>query len=495
MPLVLWFNGGPGCASTVALLQENGPFTLQHSPFHSSSSAHRHRRAFELVYNPYSWSEYAHMLYIDQPVGVGFSSPVPPLPTSSIPSSQGAIARSLHYALTHFLAHHHPELSDSPISLSGESYAAKYIPSLAAYTIAMNRCKDRHGTAPHEAERTEDKGGEDDGDSTALTRREREDRHLHRYYATFRSLNISTDCRTEPVDMNDPPIPLQSLLIGNGVYSPLLQRFAFRPLALSLGLIDVKQANQYAALEGHCLGLLRKAVITETSEHLLLEAEAACSRMHSLILAMSGHVDTSDLRRYTDVFNKTLFVDFLNDPALRREWHIPSSHPPLKSDCNSDVHQRLRADTMRGVRGLLPFLLYSLPITVYTGSFDLKDGTWANEVLLDSLWDWDDRASWFLSRRFVWRPLPSLAQNKEMQNRTSHFLQNHTSNLWLSSGAEEHYGYSKSYGNLSFITVTQAGRRTRLPPPFPALRAPDRCAARTFASSASLPVSCPVSPC
>ena len=46
--------------------------------------------------------------------------------------------------------------------------------------------------------------------------------------------------------------------------------------------------------------------------------------------------------------------------------------PELESDCNKKVHDALRADTMRGVRGLLPFLLKYLPITVYTGNFDLK---------------------------------------------------------------------------------------------------------------------------
>ena len=341
---------------------------------------------------------------------------------------------------------------------------SRYIPSFASFIIGQNRCKARHQEKRRSlTEKDEDSDGEEEeekeeqGTKDAIaSRREREDRHIHRYNATFRSLNLRMTCDNS-TDRSAPPIPLQSLLIGNGVYSPLLQRFAFRPLALSLGLIDVKQANQYAALESHCLGLLRKAVIVETSEKLLIEAEHACGRMHSLIVAMSGGVDTSDLRRYTDVFNKTLFVEFLNHPLTRKAWHIPSAYPTLKSDCNKEVHERLRADTMRGVRGLLPFLLYSLPVTVFTGNLDMKDGTWANEILLDSLWDWDDRAEWFLSRRYVWRPLPSLRSNGLYKNRTINFLQNHTSNMWLSSGAESVYGYSKTYGNLSFVTVSQAG--------------------------------------
>eukprot|EP00741_Cyanophora_paradoxa_P000870 tig00000448_g840.t1 len=42
-PIVLWLTGGPGCSSELALLTENGPFTLQHNG--------------TLVRNPYSWNE------------------------------------------------------------------------------------------------------------------------------------------------------------------------------------------------------------------------------------------------------------------------------------------------------------------------------------------------------------------------------------------------------------------------------------------------------
>ena len=534
-PLVVWLNGGPGCASTVALLQEHGPFTLRHAPFvtaetqpasrplfpffSSSSSSEPSTSPYELVHNPYSWSNHAHMLYIDQPVGVGFShSPSSPHSTASTPSTQGELAMQMHHALTHFLLHHHPRLRHARLILSGESYAAKYQPAIASYILSRNRCKE---IAEAAAEARHQHHSFSKAERRQQEKEEEQGGHYHRYYATFHSLNLSMSCEPRiplaPLHLN-----LQSLLIGNGVYSPLLQRFAFRPLALALGLMDVRQANQYAVLEAECLAHLRRALVTETDTELLLEAEKACGRMHSIILAMSGHVDTSDLRRYSEVFNKTLFTRFLNDKETRHALHIPHYVPHLQSDCNTDVHDVLRADTMRGVRGLLPFLLSLLPITVYTvseavehtacwqriaplssahcsslslpsvrvrlggasatnthlpvrrtgcllsrvccgcadcvrvsGSFDLKDGTWANEVLFDSLWDWDSRASWFLSRRHVWRPLASLASNQHFMREKAAWLSNHTRQL--SSGSEDVYGYAKVFGNLSFVVVSQAG--------------------------------------
>lgn len=59
-PLAAWFNGGPGCSSMVGLFQENGPCRFVNGEETPSL-------------NPYSFNNYANMLYIDQPVGVGFS--------------------------------------------------------------------------------------------------------------------------------------------------------------------------------------------------------------------------------------------------------------------------------------------------------------------------------------------------------------------------------------------------------------------------------------
>jgi hypothetical protein len=53
IPLVVWLTGGPGCSSTLALLTENGPCKVNDD-------------GKSTTFNPYSWTEAAHVLWLDQ---------------------------------------------------------------------------------------------------------------------------------------------------------------------------------------------------------------------------------------------------------------------------------------------------------------------------------------------------------------------------------------------------------------------------------------------
>ncbi|CAM9980796.1 unnamed protein product, partial [Hapterophycus canaliculatus] len=59
-PVVLWLTGGPGCSSTLALLAENGPCTVNEDGETTTP-------------NPSSWNSRANVIWVDQPAGVGFS--------------------------------------------------------------------------------------------------------------------------------------------------------------------------------------------------------------------------------------------------------------------------------------------------------------------------------------------------------------------------------------------------------------------------------------
>lgn len=56
--LIIWLSGGPGCASDLAVLFENGPFLFSTD---------------KPIKNEYSWNHLANMVYFDFPCGAGFS--------------------------------------------------------------------------------------------------------------------------------------------------------------------------------------------------------------------------------------------------------------------------------------------------------------------------------------------------------------------------------------------------------------------------------------
>ena len=64
-PLVVWLQGGPGCSSLFGMLYENGQLHFSGDTDKSGLPT--------LAVNPFAWTKVANMLFLEQPVGVGFS--------------------------------------------------------------------------------------------------------------------------------------------------------------------------------------------------------------------------------------------------------------------------------------------------------------------------------------------------------------------------------------------------------------------------------------
>ncbi|KAI5059310.1 hypothetical protein GOP47_0025629 [Adiantum capillus-veneris] len=112
-PLMLWTTGGPGCGSELALFYENGPFYITSN--------------LTLVWNDYGWDQISNIIFVDQPVGTGFSY------TSDyrdIRHDEIGVSQDL-YDFTQVFLNYHPEYRSLDFFVSGESYAGHYIPALA----------------------------------------------------------------------------------------------------------------------------------------------------------------------------------------------------------------------------------------------------------------------------------------------------------------------------------------------------------------------------
>ncbi|KAF9476392.1 serine carboxypeptidase [Pholiota conissans] len=119
-PLALWFNGGPGSSSMIGLLQENGPCRITND----SSS---------VTLNPYSWNNNANVLYIDQPVGVGFS-----YGDLKVGTSQEAAVDIWKFMQIFLSDSRFAKLAKNNLGIWSESYGGHYAPTFAAYFLSQN---------------------------------------------------------------------------------------------------------------------------------------------------------------------------------------------------------------------------------------------------------------------------------------------------------------------------------------------------------------------
>ncbi|GAA5845127.1 hypothetical protein JCM11251_008003 [Rhodosporidiobolus azoricus] len=123
---LLWFNGGPGCSSFDGGMMEIGPFRLVPNS------------GGELVEAEGAWNEYANVIFIDQPVGTGYSY----MATNSYVHELPEAAQHVIEFLVHFYQIF-PEFTNHDTYIAGESYAGQYIPYIAQAILASSRVSTR----------------------------------------------------------------------------------------------------------------------------------------------------------------------------------------------------------------------------------------------------------------------------------------------------------------------------------------------------------------
>lgn len=132
IPLVVWLQGGPGWPSVYGLFKENGPFLMGWNDEYSHPY---------LIPNRYSWTKSHHMLYIDSPVGTGFSFTED---EEGYARADKDVAVDLLEALSQFMrVFPHFTKGQSAESTRvfafGESYGGSYVVSLAHKYLELKR--------------------------------------------------------------------------------------------------------------------------------------------------------------------------------------------------------------------------------------------------------------------------------------------------------------------------------------------------------------------
>ncbi|GAV76146.1 Peptidase_S10 domain-containing protein [Cephalotus follicularis] len=124
-PLLIWLQGGPGCSSMLGNFLELGPWRVTNSQTQEN---------IKLEPNPGSWNRIFGLLFLDNPIGTGFSIASTP---QEIPRNQSLVAEHLFQAITGFIKLD-PLFKERPVYITGESYAGKYVPAIGYYILKRN---------------------------------------------------------------------------------------------------------------------------------------------------------------------------------------------------------------------------------------------------------------------------------------------------------------------------------------------------------------------
>lgn len=329
--LVIWLNGGPGCSSMDGALMEIGPYRVNENG--------------TLRYNDGSWDEFANLLFVDNPVGTGFSYVDGDSYVHELTEMADQMVVFLEKWFTIFPEHSTDDVSRPrarvtivrglmvlQLYIAGESYAGQHIPYVAQAILKRN-----------------------DANPT-------------------KQWNLS------------------GLLIGNGWMSGPDQYPSYLEMAYEAGLVqsgsDAEKHIQ--AQQGQCLKDLeaggKDKVDTGTCEGILHEilrlsqTDAGCVNMYDVRLHDSypscGMAWPPDLTQVT--------------PYLRRDDVTSALHinPDKKSgwqECNGQVSRNFNPKTSQPSVKLMPQLLARVPVVLFSGDKDLICNHIGTETMISNL--------------------------------------------------------------------------------------------------------------
>jgi len=318
-PLVLWLNGGPGCSSSTGLLFELGPCQVQHEGKSTKP-------------NPFAWNSKANLLFLDQPVNVGYSYSQDK--SDAINNSADA-ARDVYAFLQLFYARF-PAYLKVKFNVAAESYGGQYAPNIASRIYRENKALAGIG-------------------------------ELHPSKAVI--------------------IPLSTVIIGNGLTDPLVQ-FASVP--------DYACApSPYAVLDEQACSSLRSQVpICERLQNFCYQNPSRFSCVPATLYCWNLYRpffntgrNPYDIREKCDqsvnplCYDQMNWIDaYLNRPEVRSELGAPNDR--VFQSCNDQVNRdfQLSGDNMHNAAALIPELIENgIRLLIYAGEDDFMCNYLGNE--------------------------------------------------------------------------------------------------------------------
>ena len=128
-PVVLWMQGGPGHSSLYGVFENNGPMNAIFKDGPTGPT--------KATLNPHSWHKIANMIYVDNPIGAGFTFSE----SEVFHTTQSEVADDLYEFLHQFFTLF-PDFKENYFYAMGESYGGKWTTTIGKRIHDMNHISD-----------------------------------------------------------------------------------------------------------------------------------------------------------------------------------------------------------------------------------------------------------------------------------------------------------------------------------------------------------------
>ena len=136
IPIILWFQGGPGASDSLANFFEFGPYRVKYNTDDNTTC---------LESREVTWVSQFHVLFIDQPIGTGLSYVGK---TSDYIVNLNEGAQDIYHVLNVFFRDVLPEYNNNPFYIVGESFGGHWVPYYSDYILNQQNINSDNNYVP-----------------------------------------------------------------------------------------------------------------------------------------------------------------------------------------------------------------------------------------------------------------------------------------------------------------------------------------------------------
>ena len=283
------------------------------------------------------------MLFIDNPVGAGFSSPS--APNGYCNNTKQCVAQNLYSLLQQFYVLF-PELMKVDLFITGESYGGHYVPGISYYIHERNNDLNKCGPTL-----------------------------------------LNTPCQV---------LPFKGFAVGDGWIDPVNQMKGYPGLLYNFGMVDdqeLEQVNQYC---DSTIDLIKQNEMKKAFDVWDEFLNGDVYPYPSFYKNVTGSNDYDNVLRTNAPESFGYFATYLNQADVRQKIHVGNAVFNNGHECEMHLLSDFHVSFADEMTTLLNSGLYN--IILYSGQLDIIIGAPLTEAFLKVL-EWDGKEKYLSSKK------------------------------------------------------------------------------------------------